>query len=115
MVLRKLNHQIQTMIQKWDIVARVHFYSSAEGGRRTPITRDELRCIMTIDELNLDVRVYFQTVGAVSPGQTVTAPIRFLDPSTALPHCTVGKEFVLRELRAIAEGTMVDISAHTTS
>lgn len=96
------------MDQPADIIASVHFFSSAEGGRQTVITRD-LNCSMIIDDLSFVVRLYFDAKRSVSPGQTITVPVKFLSPSLAMQHCTVGKNFKLREMRMTAEGTILSI------
>lgn len=102
------------LIESWcslrenvDILADVHFYSTSEGGRRTP-ARSGLGCIMTIDDTNLNVRLYFNAE-LVYSGQTAKAGIRFMNPSLGMQHCSVGKKFMLKELRITAVGSILEV------
>jgi len=68
---------------------------------------------MRIDGDNFDVRFDLGETGAISPGQTLTATLRFLSPDRAVPRLTVGKEFSLWEGRVIAVGRVLGIHAGT--
>jgi hypothetical protein len=64
---------------------------------------------MSLDEKNFDVRLHLGGVGSISPGQTATVPLSFLDREDARKHCTVGKRFLLREINAIGDGVIDEI------
>jgi hypothetical protein len=62
-----------------DIIATISLLSTEAGGRRGPTPDGKFNCLMTIDEKNLDVRLRLERTGSLSPGQTATIPISFLD------------------------------------
>ena len=64
---------------------------------------------MVIDERNFDVRLHLEGIGPISPGQTLTVPISFLDREDAKAHCAPGKKFVLREVEPIGDGVIEDV------
>jgi len=95
--------------QKGDVLAEVKFCPTQCGGRQGPTPTDELHCILSIDSLNFDVRIYFGAHGPVSPGEKILAPIRFLHINAAMPHLAVGRTFTLRERTTIADGVITKI------
>jgi hypothetical protein len=94
----------------WDIEAVLSFRSMDSGGRNSPTPPNELRLILVMDGMNFVVRLDLEGTGPISPGQTATVPIAFLDRESALTHCAVGKSFILRELRPVAEGVIVKLA-----
>jgi hypothetical protein len=64
---------------------------------------------MTIEGKNLDVRLNLESTGSLSPGQTATVPISFLDLEYAKPYCVVGRKFSLREINVIGDGVIDEI------
>jgi hypothetical protein len=65
---------------------------------------------MVMDETNFDVRLHLESTGPISPGQTATIPISFLDRELAKRHCSIGKTFLLREVGPIGSGVVDEIS-----
>jgi hypothetical protein len=92
-----------------DIEVRLKLFSTEGGGRSGPTPAGHFNCLMTIDELNFDVRLQLENVGSISPGQKVRVPISFLNLKLAKQHCAVGKTFTLRESRVIGDGVIEDI------
>jgi hypothetical protein len=94
-----------------DIVSTVHFYKTENGGRKGPTPVDKFHCIIKLNEEFFDVRMYLDQIGAIWPGQTVhQVPMRFLSPSLVRPYCSVGTQFLLREVGFIGEGTIEKVN-----
>ena len=93
-------------VARADIVARLSFLSTEQGGRRGPTPNEKFRCLMTIDDQNFDVQLNLSDAGSIFPGQTVSVPLTFLNLELARQHCSVGKEFSLRETEPIAHGVI---------
>lgn len=91
------------------VIATVTLFPTHAGGRRGATPPDKLHCIMFIDGQNFDVRLYFDSVGSMAPGDTARVPIYFLAPDIALPHCAPGKKFILRELKTIGDGVIEEV------
>jgi hypothetical protein len=89
-----------------DIIATVNLFPADAGGRRGPTPDGKFNCLMVIDERNFDVRLHLESTGAISPGQTVRVPISFFDREYAKKYYSVGKTFVLREIRPIGDGVI---------
>ncbi len=89
-----------------DVIATISFYTTEAGGRKGPTRPDSLLCPMVLDELTLDVALWLEEVGSISPGDTVRVPMNFMRPALAMEHCAVGTKFFLREGRKIAEGVI---------
>jgi hypothetical protein len=89
-----------------DIIALVEFFPTEAGGRQSSTLDEKFHCLMTLDGESFDVRLNVRDTGPISPGQTLLVPIKFLDSQRAITHCSVGKHFILRELRPIAKGVM---------
>ena len=87
-----------------DVTATVFLFPTDAGGRSGPTPASTFNCLMVIDEINFDVRLHLEETGAISPGQTVQVPISFLTPEQARQYCSVGKEFLLREISLIGKG-----------
>ena len=91
------------------VTVSVHFLTSGDGGRTSATPRDKLHCMFDLQGRYYDCRVLLDSVGPVLPGQTVTAPLIFLDPETVIPKLEVGLNFNLRDPRLIATGTVMKI------
>jgi hypothetical protein len=89
-----------------EIFATVNFLSIADGGRKPPMPKDWLECIMEIGGRHFDVRLHFDNTGALSPGQTARVPISLLYLEDAREHCSVGKTFLLRQGDVIGKGVI---------
>jgi hypothetical protein len=96
--------------QPADITATVNFIPTDAGGRRGPTPGGKFNCLMVIDENNFDVRLHLEGTGPISPGQTARVPISFLDLEQAKKYCSVGKTFILREVRPIGRGVIEEIA-----
>jgi hypothetical protein len=90
--------------------AMVTLFPTDAGGRRGQTPDKKFNCLMTIDEKNFDVRLHLESIGAISPGQTVKVPISFLDRELAKKYCSVGRKFLLREVSTIGDGVIDEIA-----
>ena len=92
-----------------EIIARIRFYSTKEGGRAGPTPTDTLRCMFVLGEEMYDCVLVLKDIGSVRPGETVTVPIQFLVPDLLRGRLESGDKFYLRELRVIAEGVVQSV------
>lgn len=93
-----------------DITATLNLFPTEAGGRLGPTPSDKFSCVMVIDEMNFDVRIYLDGIGSIYPSQTVRVPVRFLDWEHAEKLCSVGKRIFLREGRIIGDGVIDEIT-----
>jgi hypothetical protein len=91
------------------VTVSVRFLTSEEGGRTSATSPDKLHCMFDLHGKYHDCRLLLDSVGSVLPGQTVTAPLIFLDPEFVIPQLDVGLNFNLRDPRLIATGTVIKI------
>lgn len=92
-----------------DIIASVRLYSTAEGGRKGPTPSDKLGCMMEIGKSTFDCRLLLDQHGPLRPGEEAKVPIKFLDTVAVRELLVVGREFKLRELQSIGEGTIEEV------
>lgn len=94
-----------------DITASVTFLSTEQGGRKGPTAASgRYGCPAIIDGEYWDVFFNLAETGAIAPGQTVTAGLRFLSPKEVIPRLSVGKEFQIWEGKVI--GTVRVLAIH---
>ena len=89
-----------------DALATIHFFPTEEGGRCEATPANYFGTILEYEGEFWDCRLLLEDVGSISPGQTVTVPIRFLSPGVIKPLLRVGGRFRVREMRTIADGTI---------
>lgn len=95
------------MSLKPDIIARLRFLTTKEGGRAGQTPSQQFGCIFVLGRTNHDCRLLLDGIGPISPGQEVTeVPIKFLLYEDLDDHLFAGQHFELRELRTIAKGTV---------
>lgn len=94
---------------KPDVLVTVRFLPSSEGGLKGPTPSNYFGAMMEYGGGLWDCRLLLGTVGAISPGQTVSVPIKFVSPKHVRPPLQVGDTFRLRGSRVIAEGTLAAI------
>jgi hypothetical protein len=99
------------MKSQYDIVARIHFYSSEAGGRKGPTATSFFGCPLEFEGEKFDCRLLLEENGPVKPGQTVSVPIAFLYPELVKPRLTAGSRFTLWEMRTIADGIVESVLA----
>lgn len=92
-----------------EILARVTFLRTEEGGRKGPTPSNFFGCPFLMDEQMNDCRLVLTDVGAISPGQTVEVPIAFLVPKLVVDRLKVGRKFKLWEMGIIAEGEILKV------
>jgi len=95
------------MIQP-DVIAKIQFYSEAQGGRKTATPSNYLGCIFVFEGNNFECRLLLQDIGPIPPGGEATVPIKFLWPETK-KKLQVGSRFNLREIKIIGEGIIESI------
>ena len=93
-----------------DIIATINLFPTDSGGRLGPTPKETFNCLLVMDEKNFDVRIHLGVDERISPGQSARVSINFLDRGEAMKHCAVGKEFVLRELDTIGNGTIEELT-----
>ena len=92
-----------------DILGKIAFYKTSEGGRKSAISADWLGCIFEFEGEYFDCRLILEGIGLLEPGARATIPIAFLNPQLIKPNLKVGSRFTLWEGKTIAEGEVVEI------
>jgi hypothetical protein len=90
-----------------DFIAQITFLPTSEGGRTSSTSSAWYGCPLGIDGQFFDARIDLSALGAISPGQSVVAPIKLLNPELALNHFTVGSTFTMFEGRTIGSGMVI--------
>ena len=94
----------------YDAVAVVRFLATDEGGRKSATPSISFGCPMSLHGKLYDCRLLLQEVGPISPGETATVPIKFLDWSAVAAIVRSGDTFELREGRTIGAGEIVEVA-----
>jgi hypothetical protein len=93
-----------------EITASVTFLATEEGGRNGPTpSSGRIGFPMQVDGQYFDAFFNLSETGAIAPGQTVTAGLKFLSPDLVVPLLAVGKEFSLWEGKLVAKGRVLAI------
>lgn len=95
----------------YDIIAKVRFFKTEEGGRKAPTPETYFGCPMIIKGSKYDCRLLLDEIGPIKPGSEVIVPIKFLDAETVLALLKNEDYFELWEMRTIAEGKVIDIKS----
>jgi hypothetical protein len=91
------------------VIAKLHFYTTAEGGRKGPILPPHFSCPFEIENQAYDCRLSLKEAKPIYPGDVAVLPIQFLRPDLVLAKLSVGRKFFLWELGHIAEGEVLEI------
>ena len=91
-----------------DALAFVIFFPSENGGRKGPTPREYFKCIITIDNINFDVRLNLIESGAIWPGSSTKVLVKFLDITVAKKHFKIGSEFLMREVTIFGYGNILE-------
>lgn len=94
---------------KPDLIARVRLYSEEEGGRKSPTPPVRIGCIFEYEGDNFDCLLLLEETGPLHPGSQATVPIKFLHPDFVKDRLTVGRRFLLKDFRTIAEGEVQEV------
>lgn len=92
-----------------DVLAKLRFLSTKEGGRETPTPPDRLHCIFEYEDEGFDCILLLTELGALSPGQGGTVPIVFLYPQYIKDRLELGAKFLLRDYRVIGAGEVCEV------
>lgn len=91
-----------------DIIVKVRFYATLEGGRKHP-TPPVYRCGFVYMERNYDVGLLVGKSDPIWPDEEVSVPIKFASPELIKKELKVGDRFLIREDRVIAEGIIEEV------
>jgi hypothetical protein len=95
---------------KEDIIIRVRFKTTAEGGRTEDIRPNNAvgfyGCPLFVDGAGFDCRIFLDGK-TLRLGETYELPVKFLDADNALPKLSIGKDIVLWEGKDIATGKII--------
>lgn len=94
---------------KADIIARVNFFKTEEGGRKGPTREDWFGCPCKINGKLYDCRLFLYDIGKVFPGDIVTVPIKFLFSKNVMAFLKVNNKIELWDGRVFASGTVEEI------
>ena len=92
-----------------DIIAKIRFRTTAEGGRNGPILTDTLRGMFVLGSEVFDCLLMLGEIGTVHLGETVTVPMRFLVADLLRGRLEPGSKFHLRDYRVIADGEVESV------
>ena len=98
-------------LHRTDIVARVHFLDSSQGGKKLSIIGEYFSCPLEFGGEYYDCRLYLENIKIINPGDHVVVPIAFLFPTIVMPKLTAGMEFTLWEAKTIAYGTIIEVKS----
>lgn len=91
-----------------DIITRVRFLITSEGGRETPVQGKFYSCPLFIDGEGFDCRLLLDG-RCLDLGTSHEVPVKFLYRDKALPKMTPGVQVYLWEGRNIAEGQVIQV------
>jgi hypothetical protein len=89
---------------------RFRFYTTNEGGRRTPVGGPEVgfySCPLIYDDQAFDCRILLSG-DALQLGETYERPIVFLSRAEALRWFPLGRELTLWEGRPVGQGELIE-------
>ena len=89
------------------ITARIRFLTTAEGGRKGPTPTARFACPFEFAGEYFDCVLHL--AGSAAPGQTIVAPIQFIEPDLIQHRLRDGSEFTLWEGRTIARGVILEV------
>jgi hypothetical protein len=92
-----------------DIIAKIRFYTTQEGGRQKPITVQIYKGVMQFQGEQFSCGLLLKEVYPIDLGATVTVPMLFLVPNQIKPRLKVGDHFTLREIGTVGEGVVEKI------
>ena len=69
---------------KPDVIAKIYFLKTEEGGKKLSLTGDYFSCPVAFNNKSsyFDCRLLLYDVKIVNPGDTLSLPIKFLDSQT---------------------------------
>ena len=73
-----------------DIIARIRFYATKDGGRKGPTPTDFYRCPLEFEGEKFDCALHLHTVGSIAPGMLTRVPITLLCPALIKPRLKIG-------------------------
>jgi hypothetical protein len=92
---------------KPDAIIEVRFLTASEGGRHSNIVGEEFYgCPLFAEGKAFDCRILLNG-RTLQLGETYELPVKFLNPSLALPKLSPGKPIKLWEGKDIAAGKIV--------
>jgi hypothetical protein len=98
-----------------DAIARIHFFCTDQGGRRTDVApASRFGYMPTLffngEKHGYDCALLVEAVGGrIARGATVEIPIKFLSPQLVKPRLGLGDRFTLWEGRTVAEGEVIEL------
>jgi len=92
-----------------DILADIQLYRTEDGGRQGPTPPDKFGCLLEINDKYYDCRLLLEGIGALSPGQSVTVPIKFLSPEVVIEQLKFVPQFHLWDGKRIADGKVKEM------
>jgi hypothetical protein len=97
------------MHAKPDIIAKIYFYKTEEGGRKGPVSVELFHCPSEINGEKFDCGLEIGKNRTVAPGDTITVPVYFLSPKIVRPMLTARSQFKLWDGRFIADCVVEEI------
>jgi hypothetical protein len=96
-----------------DIIARIRFRTTKEGGRGTPTLYQWYGCLFEYGGEHFDCVLNLEKVGPVKLGDEITVSVGFLCPGLIKSRLSKGDTFTLWEGKTIADGEVIEIGEQT--
>jgi len=95
---------------KPDVLLDVKFFTTEEGGRYLPTSKDFYGCIFEFEGVNYEGRLLLGDIGSIYPGDfKKSVPLKFLNSENILDKLTVGSILKIREGKYIGKAEVSKI------
>jgi hypothetical protein len=96
-------------MRKPDILARIRFWRTVEGGRKGPTPATYLGIPFHFENEFYESWLLLDETGSLYPGDEAIVPLKFLHPPGIVPKLKVGSKFKLWEGKDVADGEVTEI------
>ena len=100
------------MNNDYDVVVRVRFLTTQEGGRRTNLSGAVVpfyACPMIVDGQYFDCRIYIDGK-VIALGEQYDLKAKFLSSEIVIPKLYIGKEISIWEGKIVGKGEVLEIT-----
>ena len=95
---------------EYDCTISIRFISTEDGGRKTSLNTTEYNAPIVFDGRGYEARIFpLERDLPVRPGETLTAPVKFLNRDSVKRHLQVGEKLEVYEGKAVAHGCITKL------
>lgn len=95
------------VIAEPDVIVDIEWLLPNDRNHHTLIASGAYGCPIRFEDEYFDCRIDLSAVGALSPGGSIRAPLKFASPHLIVPRLRVGSRFTLWEEKTIGHGNVV--------